>query len=143
MTLQVQNEADTCGQGRGRLIVTPVNGVPPYSYDWLQFSGLNNDTVSALHSGWYTWYVTDTASCVRKAVVYVSNYSPFLRSQHKKCFLCFLVGCRPVNNGIPFVWPRRRGRARDYSGMVYPSPIVVVVFASSRFLFSDSIRPAR
>lgn len=151
MTLQVRNESDTCRQGRGRLIVTPVNGVPPYSFDWVQFPGVNNDTVSALHSGWYTCYVTDSASCVRKAVVYVSNYSPLtlqVTAQAASCvFTADGAATALVNNGIPpynFVWPFG-GSGTGASGLLPGSYGVSVTdsrgcFASSQFtILYDSI----
>lgn len=151
MTLQVNNRADTCGQGLGRLIVIPQNGIPPYSYNWLQLPGLTSDTASGLHAGWYTCFVTDSASCVRKVIVYVSNYSPVsvqVSTQNASCvFTPDGEATAIVNNGVPpytFNWPFG-GSGSSASGLLPGNYGVSVTdgrgcFSSNQFVIAyDSI----
>lgn len=54
--------AASCGLPNGSATVTPVAGVPPYTYQWLPNGG-NGATANGLQAGQYTVNVTDANGC--------------------------------------------------------------------------------
>ena len=59
--------ADTCGHGVGVAIATPVNGVPPYSYQWNNLASSPDSVLLNRYQGWNTCYVTDDSGWRPKA----------------------------------------------------------------------------
>jgi len=57
-----------CAGDRGSITVSPVDGVPPYSYSW--GSGSTDNTITDLVGGVYTVIITDGSGCSR-TMVYV------------------------------------------------------------------------
>lgn len=70
--------------------VTPIGGIPPYTYLWLQ-SGQTTSTVSNLCAGVYYLKITDSAGCSLVDSVTISEPPPFLANQTTKvpsCSVC-------------------------------------------------------
>lgn len=70
--------------------VTPVGGIPPYTYLWVQ-SGQTTPTLSNLCAGVYYLKITDSAGCSLVDSVTISEPLPFLANQTTKvpsCSVC-------------------------------------------------------
>lgn len=70
--------------------VTPIGGIPPYTYLWLQ-GGQTTPTLSNLCAGVYYLKITDSAGCSLVDSVTITEPAPFLANQTTKvpsCSVC-------------------------------------------------------
>lgn len=68
LNLEVTQQNITCGGANdGFIIVNPLSGTPPYSYNWSNLNS-NNNTVSGLSPGNYLLTVTDSEGCTSEEV---------------------------------------------------------------------------
>lgn len=64
-----------CTEGNGRITVSPVGGVAPFSYTWSHNAGLNSPIANNLNAGTYSVTVTDGNGCGNTASAMV-NFVP-------------------------------------------------------------------
>jgi hypothetical protein len=66
-----------CGQNNGKLTVTGITGLAPYTYNWTSFSpAKTTQTVTGLTSGTYTVIVTDATGCSKTQSQFVGTTDP-------------------------------------------------------------------
>lgn len=72
-TLQVNSEIlqPTCAQGTGTIIITPVDGSGPYTYEWS--NGGTGSTITDLPGGSYDVTITDAAGCSEQQSFYIMS----------------------------------------------------------------------
>lgn len=71
----VATTSDHCSKGEGLMIVQPLNGVPPFTYDWDGSSSTNNNGHNLL-TGFQTVTVTDGFGCTGTATAMIENVPP-------------------------------------------------------------------
>ncbi len=75
------------GQTDGQIVVTPTNGVAPYTYLWS--NGSNNDTISNLVAGTYSVTITDSYNCPGDSAITIIEPTPLgvaLSSSDLACY---------------------------------------------------------
>jgi len=66
-----------CGQNNGKLTVTGMTGLAPYTYNWTSFSpARTTQTVTGLTAGTYTVIVTDSTGCSTTKSQFVGTTDP-------------------------------------------------------------------
>jgi hypothetical protein len=73
LTLQTDVVHDSLDKGRGKAIVIPSGGTPPYSYQWDDPNKQTNDTAINLFEGTYTVTVADAHGCIKTTSVMVEG----------------------------------------------------------------------
>jgi gliding motility-associated-like protein len=76
-----------CGNCNGDIGVLPVNGVPPYSYNWMPVVS-NGPTATGLCPGTYNCEVTDATGCSVLLTVNLAPPPPFILSGMSTPTLC-------------------------------------------------------
>ncbi|HIA06187.1 MAG TPA: PKD domain-containing protein [Flavobacteriales bacterium] len=73
MILSTTTTAATCGQSDGSATVTVANGVPTFTYSWVD--GQTSSTATNLSAGAWQVVVTDADGCIDSVIASVSNTS--------------------------------------------------------------------
>jgi hypothetical protein len=73
LSLQTDVVHDSLDKGRGKAIVIPSGGTPPYSYQWDDPNKQTNDTAINLFEGTYTVTVADAHGCIKTTSVMVEG----------------------------------------------------------------------
>ncbi|MFO0479756.1 MAG: PKD domain-containing protein [Bacteroidota bacterium] len=84
------------GSSTGSINISPVGGVPPYTYSWSP-GGQTTPSLTALSVGTYTAVVTDFNGCTRIIQPIITNFSPLPLSV---TFTTTNVTCFGSNNGL-------------------------------------------
>ncbi|MBN4062357.1 T9SS type A sorting domain-containing protein, partial [Bacteroidales bacterium AH-315-I05] len=63
----------SCGQSDGSAVVTPTNGVAPYTYQWNDIQGQTTQTATGLAASGYTVTVTDSSGCQGVELITISS----------------------------------------------------------------------
>lgn len=90
--LQVSTDTilPSCGGFDGSVIVTPLNGSSPYSYQWDASTGSQTtDTATGLGVGTYLVTVTDAIGCEKDTFVLLDNNQPFVQINDSSNVICY------------------------------------------------------
>lgn len=121
-----------CGQNNGKLTVTGMTGLAPFTYNWTSFSpARTTQTVTGLTAGTYTVIVTDATGCSTTKSQFVGNADKLsLQSATSVSPSCF------ANNGqITFVFsggelPFYYSGSNGYSEISYSRTLVLTGLAA-------------
>lgn len=129
--LNAQIQPPLCaGESTGSIIVTPVDGVAPYTYSWS--TGETGNELSDLGPGSYTLTITDDTGCSRTVTYTLTSPPPINATATVQSITCGLDGASSIDLSVtggtqPYTYTWSNGEtSQDITG-VTPGTYTVTI----------------
>ena len=114
--------------------VTVLNGIPPYTYNWIPYGG-SSPTADSLCSGLFTCTVTDSIGCQSNATFQISSPSPVLITPAANQTICIgdgtIISALVTGGTAPYTYSWNNGLPPDSANYVVPTQTTIyTVFAT-------------